>query len=346
MKNPTDAQDAINKKYFDEELLKSHLVSSKVENSFKYLSEIDEVSTEYNINVHGIVDFDNSPHKNKKAYDIDMVYSSGLQTYNSKFGINLYPLAVTGKYTFIMEYYFSPDNTNIVILAEKTKTTIIKKQIKFDELNYKKYLVQIDFPSKANPPHYLYFTISASGTTSTNPEGYLVFYGVKEWVDTVPSEIYDHALETGMFEYDNGNMKMYQDIDMNNHKIKNILPATNPTDLLMKQSLAIHPIVLYGMIRSDNYFSINGIMLTFNKIYITYIEIFGENKHLNTQDALIMSYENNNIQKNMYMRFRFSPQQSNIILNINKSFDRIFSIDTSTTNNIPFKLAYFPVTFQ
>ena len=333
LKIPTDVQDAINNKYFDEELLKSHLVSSKVENSFKYLSEIDEVSTEYNINVHGIVDFDNSPHKNKKAYDIDMVYSSGLQTYNSKFGINLYPLAVTGKYTFIMEYYFSPDNTNIVILAEKTKTTIIKKQIKFDELNYKKYLVQIDFPSKANPPHYLYFTISASGTTSTNPEGYLVFYGVKEWVDTVPSEIYDHALETGMFEYDNGNMKMYQDIDMNNHKIKNIPPATNPTDLLMKQSLAIHPIVLYGMIRSDNYFSINGIMLTFNKIYITYIEIFGENKH-------------NNIQKNMYRRFRFSPQQSNIILNINKSFDRIFSIDTSTTNNIPFKLAYFPVTFQ
>ena len=221
LKNPTDAQDAINKKYFDEELLKSHLVSSKVENSFKYLSEIDEVSTEYNINVHGIVDFDNSPHKNKKAYDIDMVYSSGLQTYNSKFGINLYPLAVTGKYTFIMEYYFSPDNTNIVILAEKTKTTIIKKQIKFDESNYKKYLVQIDFPSKANPPHYLYFTISASGTTSTNPEGYVIFYGVKEWVDTVPSEIYDYTLETGMFEYDNGNMKMFHDIDMGNHIIKN-----------------------------------------------------------------------------------------------------------------------------
>ena len=35
LKTPTDVQDAINKKYFDEELLKSHLVSSHIENAFK-----------------------------------------------------------------------------------------------------------------------------------------------------------------------------------------------------------------------------------------------------------------------------------------------------------------------
>ena len=66
--SPTAAQDAVNKKYFDEELLKSHLVSSHIENSFKYLVEQDESSSERNIIVNGIVDFNGSPHKNKKAY--------------------------------------------------------------------------------------------------------------------------------------------------------------------------------------------------------------------------------------------------------------------------------------
>ena len=163
--------------YIDEKLLKSHLLSSEVKNAFTYLSDINEISTESNIILHAFVDFNNSPHKNKKAYDIDMVYSPGAQTYNSKFGINLYPLDI-GKYTVIMEYYY-PEDLNIIIFVEVMKTTTIKKQVKFDESNYKKYLVQFDFPAKANPPHYLFFTIRGSGTTSTNPEGYIVLDGVK-----------------------------------------------------------------------------------------------------------------------------------------------------------------------
>ena len=80
--SPTAAQDAVNKKYFDEQLLKSHLVSSHIENSFKYLVEQDESSSERNIIVNGIADFNGSPHKNKKAYDIDLVYTAGTQNYN------------------------------------------------------------------------------------------------------------------------------------------------------------------------------------------------------------------------------------------------------------------------
>ena len=145
--SPTDNSDAANKQYIDEALLKSHLVSSYVENAFKYLSDQDESSSERNIIVNGIQDFNGSPHKNKKAYDIDLIYTSGTQNYDSKIGINLYPLPV-GKFTIIMEYYFSPDNTNIVILAEKTKTTIIKKQIKFDESHYKNILCKLIFHRK------------------------------------------------------------------------------------------------------------------------------------------------------------------------------------------------------
>ena len=82
LKTPTDVQDAINKKYFDEELLKSHLVSSHIENAFKYLLDQDESSSERDIIVNGIVDFNGSPHKNKKAYSIDLVYTPGTQNYN------------------------------------------------------------------------------------------------------------------------------------------------------------------------------------------------------------------------------------------------------------------------
>ena len=248
LKNPTDVQDAINKKYFDEELLKSHLLPSHIENAFKYLSDQDESSSEINIIVNGIQDYNGSPHKNKKAYDIDLIYTSGTQNYDSKIGINLYPLPV-GKFTIIMEYYF-PEDINISLLAEAS-TAIINKQTITNFLSYKKQLIQINQQTK-DTPDYLFFTIRGSGTTATNPEGYLVFYGVKEWVDTVPSEIYDHVLETGMFEYDNENMKIFHDIDlnnnkiinssgidMNNHKIEKLSDATNTDDAINKGQLDI-----------------------------------------------------------------------------------------------------------
>ena len=248
LKIPTDVQDAINKKYFDEELLKSHLLPSHIENAFKYLSDQDESSSERNIIVNGIQDYNGSPHKNKKAYDIDLIYTSGTQNYDSKIGINLYPLPV-GKFTIIMEYYF-PEDINISLLAEAS-TAIINKQTITNFPSYKKQLVQINQQTK-DTPDYLFFTIRGSGTTATNPEGYLVFYGVKEWVDTVPSKIYDHVLETGLFEYDNGNMKIFHDIDlnnhkiinssginMNNHKIEKLSDATNTDDAINKGQLDI-----------------------------------------------------------------------------------------------------------
>ena len=217
LKAPTDAQDAANKQYLDTALLKSHLTSSYIQNAFKYLLDQDESSSERNIIVHGIVDFNGSPHKNKKAYSIDLVYTPGSQNYNSKIGLNLYPLPI-GKYTINMEYYF-PEDSNISLLAE-ANTAVINKQRTKSFPNYKKLVVQFNQQTK-DTPDYLFFVIQGSGTTSTNPEGYLVFYGVKEWVTSAPSEIYDHALETGMFEYENGKMKMNMDLDLNGNSMIN-----------------------------------------------------------------------------------------------------------------------------
>ena len=199
------------KQYVDEELLKSHLVSSHIENAFKYLLDQDESSSERNIIVNGIQDFNGSPHKNKKTYSIDLVYTPGTQNYDSKIGINLYSLPI-GKYT-IMEYYF-PEDINISLVAESSTRVI--KQVTTSFSHHKKQLVQFD---QKDTPDYLFFNIRGGATTSTNPEGYLVFFGVKEWVDSVPPEIYDHALETGMFEYDGGKMKINMDLDLNGNSI-------------------------------------------------------------------------------------------------------------------------------
>ena len=46
LKTPTEDKDAINKKYFEDELLKSHLIPSHRENAFKYLLDQDESSSE------------------------------------------------------------------------------------------------------------------------------------------------------------------------------------------------------------------------------------------------------------------------------------------------------------
>ena len=337
LKIPTDVQDAINKKYFDEELLKSHLLPSHIENAFKYLLDQDESSSERNIIVNGIQDYNGSPHKNKKAYDIDLIYTSGTQNYDSKIGINLYPLPV-GKFTIIMEYYF-PEDINISLLAEAS-TAIINKQAITNFPSYKKQLVQINQQTK-DTPDYLFFTIRGSGTTATNPEGYLVFYGVKEWVDLVPPEIYDRALETGMFEYKNGDMQMLTDIDLNNNKIKNIPQPTNPTDLLIKQSVKIFDINLYGMIDQRNVLKSQGIMIRFDSIYIVKIVLYNSDKYTGgVHDRLTIPNRHGITINRFNYPFRFSPGGETII-NINRLFlGEIARMVTQTAIQIPFYIIY------
>ena len=181
------------------------------------------------------VDFNESPHKNKKAYDIDLIYTQGTQNYDSQIGINIYPLPI-GKFTIIMEYYY-PENIGITVSRQAT-TAIIDKQISKNFSDYIKLLVQFDQRTK-DTPDYLYFNIQGSGTTSTNPEGYLVFYGMTEWFDSVDPKIYDHALESSMFEYKNGYTQMNTDIDMNNKKIINLIDGTDANDAVNKGQLTV-----------------------------------------------------------------------------------------------------------
>ena len=156
-----------------------------------------------------------------------------------------------------------------------------------------------------------------------------MFYGVKGWDDAVPSEIYDHALETGMFEYDNGNMKMYHDIDMNNHKLINI-------------SLDIFPIYLYGNSNGKVFANNNFFDLQFDKIYIKSIQIFIR-RIIASNDRLVISQINPTFQ--FVYRFSFPGPISKIIININKYFVNVDTIKTMINGNFLFKIEYLPLKF-
>ena len=229
LKEPTAELDGANKHYVDcknnetinileDKLLSAHLTSNKIANVFKYLLDPDELSSERDIIVNGLVDFDQSPHTNKKAYDIDLVYISGIRRYNSKIGVNLYPLPI-GDYSLVMEYYF-PENIDITLVAQATKVQIVK-QTRESFPNYKKIIVQFT-KSSILLSDYMYFFIHGGGTTSSNPEGYLIFYGVNSLTDDVSPQIYSHPLNTGMFDYEDDKMKMKMDLDLNGHALVGI----------------------------------------------------------------------------------------------------------------------------
>ena len=60
---------------------------------------------------------------------------------------------------------------------------------------------------------------------------------MKEWFDSVVPGIYDHALESSMFKYDVGNIKINTKLDMNNHEIKRLSNGTDVNDAVNKYQL-------------------------------------------------------------------------------------------------------------
>ena len=195
---PTTDTDAASKGYIDNTLAESHLTSSHKSNEFKYLNDPNETSSEYNITVDAFTDFNESPHKNKKAFEITLKKDAGTNDYRSRMGFNLYPLPL-GTYTMIFEYYF-PENTNIQLSCQST-TAYVHKQIQKDFTDYSKLLVQINNNSKTTPD-YLFFTIHGTAVVN-NPEGYVIVYGEKDWSDSVDPNIYDDGFYVQMFQYKN-----------------------------------------------------------------------------------------------------------------------------------------------
>ena len=105
VKQPTNDTDVATKGYIDNTLAESHLTSSHQSNDFKYLDDPNDTSSEYNITVDAFTDFNKSPHRNKKAFQVSLQKDAGTDNYQSRMGFNLFPLPL-GTYTIIFEYFF------------------------------------------------------------------------------------------------------------------------------------------------------------------------------------------------------------------------------------------------
>ena len=169
----------------------------------------------------------------------------------------------------IFEYY-PPETTNIQLSCQAT-IAYVHKQVQKDFTNYSKLLVQINNNSKITPD-YIFFTIH--GTAVVSPvQGYIIVYGVKDWSDSVDPRVYDSDFYKKMFEYKNDNMFMNTELDMNNHRIRNVSPPIHSNDVLNKGSIKITNIYLYGVVDSDHVLKNHNIPIGFNAVFLESIII-------------------------------------------------------------------------
>ena len=121
---------------FTEKINESHISSStSKKNVFKYImDDVNESTSESNIIVDGINDFDDSPHDlNKKTYSSKM--RKGAENwYSSRLGFNMYKLP-DGEYTLVIEF-FPPTMNQVTLSVVSTSLNIGQQSTKPFFFNY------------------------------------------------------------------------------------------------------------------------------------------------------------------------------------------------------------------
>ena len=235
--------------------------------------------------------------------------------------------------------YFPPQMTNIRLSSESTKANI-HKQVQKNFTNYSKLLIQINNISKIIPA-FIYFNIRGTAVAN-NPQGWLIIYGVKDWSDSVNPYVYDNDYYSQMFEYKNNNMFMNTDIDLNNHKIKNIPQPTSDTDILLKGSLNIGSANLYRSIHNDKYFKVNNIDVSFDFVFINHITLI-QDSFRGQSDEIIISYQKSTggFGSFRYLFIHTSSSSNITVVMINQSFKTgIQSIKTRVSSRVAFIITY------
>ena len=139
--------------------------------------------------MNGIVNFNASPHQNKKAYGIVLSKDVGTDNYRSRIGFNLHPIPF-GKYTIVFEF-FPPEMTNIKLSCQATDS-YIHKVVQRDFIDYSKLLIQFNHISHL-ALDYIYFTMHGTAT-ATPVNCHLIVYGEKDWSDSVHPDVCNISL--------------------------------------------------------------------------------------------------------------------------------------------------------
>ena len=221
---PTEENDAVNMEFLDSKIddLNKKITKNTItatshpKDEFRYLMEdVDESSSESNISVTGIVDFQQSPHKiNKKAYALKIDKRSSDNMFLGRIGFNMFKIP-EGEYTICVEFF--PGKMDGVNVNAQSTSLNVNRQATKVFANYSRSIIHMH-KWRISPPEYLMLDLKWQGKAEDVSPGdaHLVIYGVKEFQPDVESAVFDSP-----FVIENGVMVMETDLDLNGKRLLN-----------------------------------------------------------------------------------------------------------------------------
>ena len=226
---PTEKNDAVNMEFLDSKIddLNKKITKNTItatshpKDEFRYLMEdVDESSSESNISVTGIVDFQQSPHKiNKKAYALKIDKRSSDNMFLGRIGFNMFKIP-EGEYTICVEFF--PGKMDGVNVNAVSTALNVNQQATKVFANYSRSIIHMH-KWRISPPEYLMLDLKWQGKAEDVSPGdaHLVIYGVKEFQPDVESAVFDSP-----FVIENGVMVMETDLDLNGKRLLNYNPKS------------------------------------------------------------------------------------------------------------------------
>ena len=347
LSNPPDALDqATNKEYVDSQISKANIKPSHTPNNvFKYLmNDVNEWSSEYNINVLNYSDLAESPHSwDKRVLNITPIKDG--KNYRFRLGLQMFPMKTNETYSMIVELYNRDFKTwqrqetyinGTGVWVKNSNTTKFQHRYgSSGDLYYTKTLV-IFKKTSSSAPVFVYYTVhydDNGGDMDTYPsefknQVYIIAYGILGDTNHVDSEVYD-AHQAFMIEKDK--MKMLVDLDINNKSITNIGNLSN-----------LGLIDIFGRVlkRSNNneFLILNNFRPNLSNIHIQWIRIFSSDESRGKADVMII--ELRGFKESRYS-FTYPSAGGYVHIQIDNYFEYVRSIKLANTYNVAFNLAYF-----
>ena len=288
-----------NNKYTDQKTLESRISThTNRKNVLSYAMDDGEFTEDFGIQDVTLIDFDDMPHKrNKKAFSMKVRRTNdGSNEYKGRFDFNLFKMYrdnKSDKYTVCVETYFqkSPfhgyEFESTLLGFEKLNMNIdLGTTIKVNsEYKYLRTILNLS-PDGTSPSIqrrlYVNFKSNFDNDSPNLLPVFVLIYGIKgEAKSDLDMTIYDYEKATEVVD---NNFQFHVPVNMNDHKITGLAPATKDTDAISKKFFIdnlIQPRITYVTTRNSGskwtmkYGHLNdrGQNLQFPKIHINAVAI-------------------------------------------------------------------------
>ena len=340
-----------NNKYTDQKILESRISThTNRKNVLSYAMDDGEFTEDFGIQDVTLIDFDDMPHKtNKKAFSMKVRRTTdGSNEYKGRFDFNLFKMYrdnKSDKYTVCVETYFqkSPfhgyEFESTLLGFEKLNMNIdLGTTIKVNsEYKYLRTILNLS-PDGTSPSIqrrlYVNFKSNFDNNSPNLLPVFVLIYGIKgEAKSDLDMTIYDYEKATEVVD---NNFQFHVPVNMNDHKITGLAPATKDTDAISKKFFIdnlIQPRITYVTTRNSGskwtmkYGHLNdrGQNLQFPKIHINAVAI---SYHAIPQGTyrLTISFGTG---QTTFFRFPYKSTGSNYI-SINRTFVNVTEMSIRT----------------